>query len=54
MKFYVQSKYPDIAKGSYKIISSFQRRNLLDMDDEITLKMANLHPSVILYLRNDE
>lgn len=62
LKLYIPAKYPEIiADGPYKVICPFgaisgatQPSNILDLDDALTLKEANLYPTVILHLRNEE
>lgn len=65
LKLYIPFKYPEITTDNpYKVICPFggiggsnvvgQPSNILDMDDSLTLKEANLFPTVILHLRNDE
>lgn len=58
LKLYIPFKYPELtADNAYKVICPFvggQSNNVLDMDEILTLKEANLFPSVILHLRNDD
>lgn len=62
LKLYIPFKYPEITADSpYKVICPFgaiggtsQPSNILDLDDALTLKEANLYPTAILHLRNDE
>lgn len=56
LKLYITFKYPEL-KIPYKVICPFvggQSNNILDMDDKLTLKEANLYPTVILHLRNED
>lgn len=54
---YIPFKYPELTSDPYKVICPFvggQSNNILDMDDALTLKEANLYPTVILHLRNED
>lgn len=54
LKLYVTSKYPDITKDSFKIICPFPRQDVLELNPELTLKSAQLYPTVTLHLHQDE
>lgn len=57
LKLYIPFKYPELTSDPYKVICPFvsgQSNNILDMDDGLTLKEANLYPTVILHLRNED
>ncbi|XP_055309682.1 UBX domain-containing protein 7 isoform X2 [Sitodiplosis mosellana] len=57
LKLYIPFKYPELTSDPYKVICPFvggQSNNILDMDDTLTLKEANLYPTVILHLRNED
>ncbi|XP_031631535.1 UBX domain-containing protein 7-like [Contarinia nasturtii] len=57
LKLYIPFKYPELTSDPYKVICPFvggQSNNILDMDDALTLKEANLYPTVILHLRNED
>lgn len=54
IKAYIVEKYPDLVKGPYKIITAFPRKDILEMDQNITLKDANLHPNSLLHLHLDD
>ncbi|XP_037043323.1 UBX domain-containing protein 7 [Bradysia coprophila] len=54
LKLYVTSKYPDITKDSFKIICPFPRQDVLELNPELTLKTAQLYPTVTLHLHQDE
>lgn len=55
---YLPLKYPELtADNEYKVICPFvggASNNVLDMDEVLTLKQANLFPSAILHLRTDD
>lgn len=54
LTIYITRTYPDITKQPYKVILSYPRKNLLEMDDTTTLKEAQLHPTAILHLHQDD
>ncbi|KAJ6641241.1 UBX domain-containing protein 7 [Pseudolycoriella hygida] len=54
LKLYVMDKYPDITKESFKIICPFPRQDILELNLELTLKSAQLYPTVTLHLHQDE
>lgn len=54
IKAYIVENYPDLVKGPYKIITAFPRKDILEMDQNITLKDANLHPNSLLHLHLDD
>lgn len=57
LKLYIPFKYPELTSDPYKVICPFvggPSNNILDMDDALTLKEANLYPTVILHLRNED
>lgn len=56
LKLYIPLKFPNLTgDNAYKVIFfGGQSSNVLDMDDILTLKEANLFPTVILHLRNDD
>lgn len=54
LKLYVMDKYPDITKDLFKIICPFPRQDILELDPELTLKSAQLYPTVTLHLHQDE
>lgn len=57
LKLYIPFKYPELTSEPYKVICPFvggPSNNILDMDDALTLKEANLYPTVILHLRNED
>lgn len=54
IKAYIIEHYPDLVKGPYKIITAFPRKDILDLDQNITLKDANLHPNSLLHLHLDD
>lgn len=57
LKLYIPFKYPELTCDPYKVICPFvggPSNNILDMDDALTLKEANLYPTVILHLRNED
>lgn len=57
LKLYIPFKYPELTNDPYKVICPFvggQSNNILEMDDTLTLKEANLYPTVILHLRNED
>lgn len=54
IKSYISEHYPDLTKGPYKIITAFPRKDILDMDQNLTLKDANLHPNSLLHVHLDE
>ncbi|XP_055372810.1 UBX domain-containing protein 7 [Condylostylus longicornis] len=54
LKLYVCEKYPDITNNTYKLIQSYPRKNILELEDNVTLVEAKLHPTSILYLHPDE
>lgn len=54
LKLYVMDKYPDITKDSFKIICPFPRQDILELNPELTLKSAQLYPTVTLHLHQDE
>lgn len=51
---FIEQNYSELTKKSYKIICPYPRQNLLEIDSNLTLKAANLHPSVILHVHTDE
>lgn len=58
LKLYIPFKYPELTNDPYKVICPFvggqATNNILEMDDTLTLKEANLYPTAILHLRNDD
>lgn len=57
LKLYIPFKYPELTSDPYKVICPFvggPLNNILEMDDGLTLKEANLYPTVILHLRNED
>lgn len=58
LKLYIPSKFPDITKDIYKVICPFSsignHMNVLDIDDSLTLKEANLHPNAILHIQKSD
>lgn len=58
LKLYIPFKYPELTNDPYKVICPFvggqSTNNILEMDDTLTLKEANLYPTAILHLRNED
>lgn len=58
LKLYIAFKYPELTSDPYKVICPFvggqSTNNILEMDDTLTLKEANLYPTAILHLRNED
>lgn len=58
LKLYIAFKYPELTNDPYKVICPFvggqSTNNILEMDDTLTLKEANLYPTAILHLRNED
>lgn len=54
LRMYVEHQYPAITKEPYKIICPYPRQDLLELDQELSLQAARLHPSALLHLHRDE
>lgn len=53
IKLHLENVYPDVTNQPYKLIAAFPRQNILDLEENLTLIDAKLHPSSILHLHPD-